>query len=198
METIRGRQSREMDAIELFERLEGYRHIQLDVGTGDGRFVCKLAEQHKDRFFIGVDSCRENLQVNSRKSLPNALFVVANVQALPNELTGLASQVSINFPWGSLLEGLLNADPCLVQGLSAVARPCAGMELYLNADALGTTGWMLDSGADQIENVLNAAGWGTRSRVCLAKDDLRTVPTTWAKRLAFGRAPRAVRLCFKK
>ena len=198
METIRGRQSRDMDVNELHERLEGYRQIQLDLGTGDGRFVCKMAEQYKDRFFIGVDACRENLHVNSRKSLPNALFVVTNAQALPHELNGLASRVSINFPWGSLLEGMLNDDPCLIKGLSAVTRPYADMELYLNADALSTAGWSLDSGADQIENILNAAGWNTRSRVCLKSDDLRVIPTTWAKRLAFGRAPRAIRLCFGK
>lgn len=198
METIRGRQSRQMDAIELYETLAGFENISLDLGAGDGRFVCKSAEQNKRTFFIGVDSCRENLHIYSRKSLPNALFVIANAQSLPCELNGLASHVSINFPWGSLIESLLTGDERLLNGLSLVTRPCATMSLHLNADALASASWDLGSGANQIENVLNAAGWKTKSQTCLDADALRDIPTTWAKRLAFGRNPRAIRLMFQK
>jgi len=198
METIWGRQCREMNKRELDGLIKGYTQVSLDLGTGDGRFVCRMADQYRDRFFIGIDSCRENLRVNSRKDAPNALFVIAGAQSLPDELNGLASHISINFPWGSLLGSLLNNDPCLVEALSAITRPCARMELHLNADALAKAGWRLDSGADQIENVLNAAGWKTKSHVHLEARDLHTVPTTWAKRLAFGRDPRAIGLCFEK
>ena len=198
METIRGRLSRDMNGIELQETLAGIGYISLDLGTGDGRFVCKSAEQNRDKFFIGVDSCRENLHVNSRKGLPNTLFVIATAQALPCELNGLAAHISINFPWGSLLESLLNADACLMRGLASVTRPFARMDLHLNADALAAAGWDLESGADRIEHVLNGAGWRTKSRSCLNDRDLRTIPTTWAKRLAFGRDPRTVRVRFEK
>lgn len=198
METIRGRQSRDMNAIELHQLIAGFENISLDLGTGDGRFVCKSAEQNKRTFFIGVDSCRENLHIYSRKSLPNALFVIANAQSLPCELNGLASHVSINFPWGSLIESLLTGDERLLNGLGCVTRPCATMSLHLNADALASAGYELELGARQIENVLNHAGWKTRSRSCLNALDLREIPTTWAKRLAFGRNPRAIRLMFQK
>ncbi len=198
METIRGRQSREMNAIELHQLIAGFENVSLDLGTGDGRFVGKSAEQNKSTFFIGVDSCRENLHAYSRNGLPNALFVIANAQSLPHELSGLASHVSINFPWGSLVESLLNNDVCLLNGLSRVTRPCATMSLHLNADALASAGWDLNSGANQIEDVLNTSGWTTRSRTCLDARDLRDIPTTWAKRLAFGRNPRAIRSMLQK
>ncbi len=197
METIRGRQSREMNAAELNQILAGCKNIWLDLGTGDGRFICKSAEKHKDRFFIGIDSCRENLRVNSQRKITNALFVIASAQSLPRELNGSASHVNINFPWGSLLESLLTDDVCLLNGLLRVTRPCAGMDVHLNADALATTGWDLEPGADRIERALNAAGWKTRSRSSLDASDLRGIPTTWAKRLAFGRDPRAIRLCLQ-
>lgn len=198
METIRGRTSRETNKTELHQRLAGYEDILLDLGTGDGRFVCKTAEEHKDRFIIGLDSCRENLRVNSQRKLSNALFVIASAQALPHELNGLASHVNINFPWGSLLESLLNNDVCLINGLLSVTRACASMDIHLNADAFATAGWTLESGADQIERVLNAGDWKTKSRSCLDAHGLRAIPTTWAKRLAFGRDSRAIRLCFEK
>ncbi len=198
METIRGKQSRDINATELQQLLAGYKNISLDLGTGDGRFVGKSAEQNKKTFFIGVDSCRENLHVYSRKKLPNALFVIANAQSLPRELSGLASPVSINFPWGSLLEGLLKSDACLLNGLARVTRPCATMSLHLNADALTSAGCELESGANQIECVLEHVGWRIKSRSCLNADDLCQISTSWAKRLAFGRDPRAIRLRFEK
>ena len=192
METIRGKTPIELNASELQMRLAGYNHIQLDLGTGDGRFVRCMAEQHPNWFFIGVDACRENLRSNSLRKLPNALFVIASAQALPQELNGLASHVTINFPWGSLLESLLNNDACLVNGLLSVTRPYASMDIHLNGEALATAGWMLESGADQIERVLEEVGWRTKSRACMDAQSLRSIPTTWAKRLAFGRDPRAI------
>jgi 16S rRNA (adenine(1408)-N(1))-methyltransferase len=198
METLWGRRSLDLDSNGLKQRLADYTHTLIDLGTGDGRFVRCLAEKYAENFFIGIDACRENLRVNSQQKLPNALFIIASAQALPSELNGLASRVSLNFPWGSLLESLLNNDTALMDGLSAISRPQASMEIYLNGEALGTAGWALEAGTDQIERILNAAGWTTRSRACLDTNALRSFSSTWAKRLAFGRDPRAVHLRFKK
>lgn len=198
METIRGRKSLDLNLNELTQRLANYKYIALDLGAGDGRFVRCMAERYKEKFFIGLDACRENLRVNSRRTLPNALFVIASAQTLPCELNGLADHITINFPWGSLLESLLNGDPSLMNGFSSIARPRAGMEIHLNAEALAAAGWSLEAGADQIERALNASGWKTRSRALMDARALRSFPTTWAKRLAFGRDPRAMRLSLIK
>lgn len=198
METIRGKTSQELNFTGLAERLADYNHILLDLGTGDGRFVCKMAGQQQDRFFIGIDACRENLRANSRSKLPNALFVIANAQALPLELNGLASHITINFPWGSLLESLLSNEDSLVSRLLSVTRPFAGMDIRLNAEALVTAGWTLESGADQIQRVLHAESWSMKSRSWMDAHLLRSFPTTWAKRLAFGRDPRAIHLSFQR
>jgi len=198
METIQGRTSHELNFNGLTERLADYNQILLDLGTGDGRFVCRMAGQQQNRFFIGVDACRENLRANSRSKLPNALFVIASAQALPQELNGLASHVTINFPWGSLLESLLSSEDSWVSRLLSVTRPFAGMDIHLNAEALVTAGWTLESGADQIEGIVNAAGWKTKSRSWMDTHLLCSFPTTWAKRLAFGRDPRAIHLNVQK
>ena len=198
METIRGRMSHDISSVELSERIAHYNQIQLDLGTGDGRFVRWMADRQKDTFFIGVDACRENLRATSRIKLPNAMFVIASAQALPFELNGLASQININFPWGSLLASLLNNDVSLIQGLLSITRPYAKLKIHLNGEALTTAGWMLEAGADQMETNLNTSGWVTRSGSCLTGHELRSIPTTWAKRLVFGRDPRAIRLSFQR
>ena len=199
METIRGKTSHQLDLKGLAERLAGYKHIRLDLGTGDGRYVCRMAEQHKDRFFIGVDACRENLRAYSQRKLPNALFVIASAQALPKELNGLVSHVTINFPWGSLLESLLYGEPALMNGLSCISCLNAGIEIHLNSGALAEVGTTLEAGAEKIYHNMLRSGWQINAPVKMNASVLRSFPSTWAKRLAFGRDPRAMTMsgCFK-
>ena len=198
METLRGKRSLEMTATEFGQRLAGYEHILLDLGTGDGRYVRRMAEEHQETFFIGMDACRENLRASSQRKLPNVLFVIANAPTLPAELNGLASQITINFPWGSLLESLLTYEDSLMTRLLSVARSSAEMEIRLNGEALATAGWTLEAGADQIQQLLKDGGWKTKSRSWMDAGSLRSFPSTWAKRLAFGRDPRAIQLRVQK
>ena len=172
--------------------LEGYAEVLLDLGAGDGKFVVHAARAHRQQFALGVDACRENLRVASRSAPANALFVIANACALPEELYGIATRVTINFPWGSLLAGLLAGDPALMDGLSAVMRPGAQVEVRLNASALAEAGHTLVSGGEQVYERLLEFGFRAARPVRLAADTLRSYPSTWAKRLAFGRAPEAV------
>jgi len=192
METIRGRKSLDLDLNGLQERLANYNHITLDLGTGDGRYVRTLADNFPDRFIIGVDTCRENLREHSQAKLQNMLFIIAEAQELPRELHGLVSHTTINFPWGSLLESLLTGDPRLMRGLESVSRSASAVDVRLNGEALAEAGTTLEAGAEKIYNNLLDAGWYVNDPVSMDSLALRSFPTTWAKRLAFGRDPRAL------
>jgi len=194
MEIIRGKQASFMDTSTLAECLLGSSFVHLDIGTGDGRFVQHMAQTYSKGFIIGLDACRENLRQISYRAPNNALFVIANAQALPHELYGLAKQMSINFPWGSLLEGLLTNDSTVVSGLAAISHPDTALEVRLNGGALAEVGWSLKEGADCIREVLADNEFYMRSPMQLTAHELKSCPTTWAKRLAFGRDPRAVYL----
>ena len=97
--------------------------ITVDVGTGDGLFVYKCAQRDPQRFFIGVDANRRPLEKISEKiyrrpakgGLPNVLFVQAAVENLPAELQGIATEVHVQFPWGSLLRGVAAGDEIVMQ-----------------------------------------------------------------------------------
>jgi len=192
METIRGKASRDLDLTELTERLANYNRIILDLGTGDGRYVHTLADRFPDSFVIGVDSCRENLHEYSRAKLANMLFVIASAQSLPQELNSLISHLTINFPWGSLLESLLTGDPNLMRGLASLSRSDTSIDIRLNGGALAEQGWTLEDGAEQIFCNLLQSGWQIETPVIMSAPELRTFPSSWAKRLTFGRDPRAV------
>ncbi len=194
METIRGKVSLDLDLTELQVRLANYERIVLDLGTGDGKFAFCHADNFPNHFVIGVDSCRENLHEHSRAKLPNLLYIIASAQSLPQELRGLVSHITINFPWGSLLESLLNGDDRLLRGLESVAGSSAALDVRLNGGALAEQGWSLEYGAERIFENLTSAGWNLHKPEMLDSHVLRSFPSTWAKRLAFGRDPRAIYL----
>ena len=190
MEAIRGKTSLYLDWNGFRDRLANYNHVILDLGTGDGRFVHTLAERYPERFSIGVDACRENLREHSRVHLPNMLFIIACAQELPCEFEGLFTQLNINFPWGSLLEGLLGCDIRLMHGLAAVACPDPQIEIHINGGALTELGSNLEDGAGTIQENLTRHGWLLKRPHLISQKVLKSFPTTWARRLAHGRDPR--------
>jgi len=192
VETIQGKTPVELNQTELQKRLTSYKHIHLDLGTGDGRFIRYMAEQHPCSFFIGVDACRENLRATSRRRPPNALFVIASAQSLPKELNGLISHITINFPWGSLLESLLAGDSKLMNSLACISSSITAVNIRLNGGALAEAGTTLEAGADRIYNNMLRSGWELNAPMFMHANALRNFPSTWAKCLAFGRDPRAI------
>jgi 16S rRNA (adenine(1408)-N(1))-methyltransferase len=194
VECIRGKTSAEIDADGLAARVAGYGDVLIDVGTGDGRYVLHAARTGPTCFAIGVDACGDNLRKTSRKAPPNALYVIANALALPGELGGMASKVTINFPWGTLLAGLLDGEPMLLEGLLAIARPGATLEVRLNGGALAESGYTLEDGSARVRRALQEGGFYVGDLLWLGARELRQCNTSWAKRLAYGRDPRAVHL----
>ncbi|HKG54896.1 MAG TPA: hypothetical protein VKB04_11610, partial [Anaerolineales bacterium] len=132
------------------------------------------------------------LREHSQAKLQNMLFVIANAEDLPKELNGLISHITINFPWGSLLEGLLTGDSGLMRGLEDLSRWKTSVDLKLNGGAMAEIGTTLEAGAEKVYNNLLWSGWQIKSPAIMTSNALRSFPTTWAKRLAFGRDPRAV------
>jgi 16S rRNA (adenine(1408)-N(1))-methyltransferase len=194
MERIQGRRRLELDTPALAQRARSCAWTLVDLGTGDGRFVADMARAHPDGLAIGIDACRENLIEQSRRAPENAVFLIANALTLPPELAGMATHLTINFPWGSLLTGLLSGDLALLERLASLARPGVTLEVRLNGGALAEAGWTLEAGAERIRRNLCAAGFAMQEPVTWDAADLRACPTTWAHRLAFGRDPRAIQL----
>lgn len=191
MESIQGKKPFHLTASEFSRRIASYDTLWLDLGTGDGRFVRQMARENPDSFFLGLDACRENLCENSRNCPDNALYLIASAQDLPAELNGLLTQVSINFPWGSLLDGLLDGDPKILGGLGRVAQPGASLILRLNGGALSEAGWEPEAGIRQVTDTLWQAGFLVQEPVRMSASALRAFPSTWARRLAVGRDPRS-------
>ncbi len=180
----------------------------IDIGTGDGVFVYQSALHNPRKFYIGVDASPRPLEKVSEKihrkpskgGLPNALFVQAAVENLPAELDGIADEVHVHFPWGSLLRAVAAGDRLALQNLRRVCSPGALLEVILGLDP--------DRDRTEVERLglepmsvayidvtlaprYRDAGFEVMERGMLPEEDWPQLQTSWAKRLG-GRASRSV------
>jgi 16S rRNA (adenine(1408)-N(1))-methyltransferase len=126
--------------------------------------VLAAAADEPDRLVVGIDANAAGMATASRRAaatprrggLPNALFVVAAIGALPRELDGLADVVTVHFPWGSLLRGLLGAEPIREPAMRALAASYASWGLAVTKAQPATA---TDIAAAH-------STWGKRLRAC--------------------------------
>jgi 16S rRNA (adenine(1408)-N(1))-methyltransferase len=89
---------------------------------------------------IGVDAnaaamADASRRAHRRDALPNALFVVAAAERPPEALRGMAGMLTVNFPWGSLLRGLLGRDDAVLAGVARLLAPGAEGSVLLSVVA---------------------------------------------------------------
>jgi 16S rRNA (adenine(1408)-N(1))-methyltransferase len=170
----------------------------LDLGAGDGQFVLATAAAQPGTLVIGIDATasamveasRRALRPARRGGLANALFVVAAAESLPAELDGRADAITIQFPWGSLLRGVLCADPVLVEGLLRVTRPDALVSMLVSVterDRAVETGPLDERAMAALAGRYAALGLAPIERRRAGPDDLARAHSSWAKRLGAGR-----------
>ncbi len=70
-----------------------------------------------------AEMSRRAARPRSKGGLPNLLFAVSAAECPPHDLCGRVDEVTVLFPWGSLLRGLLALDPAAAGGLAALLAP---------------------------------------------------------------------------
>ena len=122
-----------------------------------------------------------------RTRLANVAFLVEAVERIPNELAGLASEVTIHFPWGSLLRGVITADEQVLSPIAKLLRPDGELRLLLSATS--RDGYA-DLAPDDVSALARSyAEHGlelTEARVA-TRLDVAASRSSWAKRLGQGR-----------
>ena len=66
---------------------------------------------------------------------PNVVFLQAAAEALPDELTAIADEVHVQFPWGSLLKAVATGDELILNGLRRLCPAGARLEVLIGLDA---------------------------------------------------------------
>ena len=177
-----------------------YTKVTIDIGTGDGLFIYKSAQRNPHQFFIGIDANRRALEKISEKifrrpakgGLSNALFVQAAVEELPPELNGIASEVEVQFPWGSLLRGVADGDQLVMANLRRMCAPRAQLRALIGLDPVRDwLNWERQGlpplTVEYIQTVLasryETAGFSIVKTQQLSWSDVSELQTSWARRL---------------
>lgn len=188
--------------------------IVIDIGTGDGRFVSAAARENPNKFFIGVDANVKPLEKPSTKAtrkpakggLPNAMFVQAAIEDLPEEFNGVADEIHVHFPWGSLLKAVAVGESAVLASLRRIAAPDCLLEIIIGIDP--------DRDRTELERleipeltpvILHsflipryiAAGFELVEARQLSRDEWSAIETSWAKKLQTGTGRTVLLLVFK-
>ncbi len=169
----------------------------MDIGTGDGRFVLAAARADPDALVIGIDPDAASMREVSgraarrpeRGGAPNALFLVSAVEALPPDLSAIADRITVHFPWGSLLRGLLSADRVVVDPIVRLARPGATLSVLVSVTETERGDGLVPLDARTVARAAGAlAGCGLITLECrpATAEDLRSAHSSWARRLHAG------------
>ena len=106
----------------------------VDIGTGDGRAVLDRARAEPCSLVLGVDAAAPAMAESSRRAArrgpTNAVFLGTGAEALAEGvLVARADLVTVTFPWGSLLRGVLGLDEAALAGVAAVVAPGGRVEV---------------------------------------------------------------------
>lgn len=139
---------------------------------------------------------RQAARKASKGGVPNFLCIAEAAQVLGQELPGVADTVSVILPWGRLLRTV--AEPYLedLRNIAVLGQVRASFEVVFSYDARidGQSDGPLASGldeahvSDKLPVAYASAGLAVKEVKQLRRDELKAYSTTWAKRLAYGRA----------
>lgn len=136
-----------------------------------------------------AESARRAGRRPERDGAPNAVFIASSVEALPEELSPIADRVTIHFPWGALLRGVICAEREIVSPIARIARPGAVVRILVSVTdterATGLTSLDRDAAA-AVAPAFGVYGLELVTVRRATEADVREAHSTWAKRLGAG------------
>jgi len=175
--------------------------------------VSARAKADPKRFYIGIDANAKPLEKPSIKvtrkpgkgGMPNAMFVQAAVEDLPCELDGIASEIYINFPWGSLLRAVALPDENILASLYRILASDGRMSITIGTDQvrdraeldrLGIRELTGDHFREFLIHRYAAEGFGSAEYRQLSEGAWSSIDTSWARKLSGNNARRVFHLSF--
>jgi 16S rRNA (adenine(1408)-N(1))-methyltransferase len=125
--------------------------------------------------------------------MPNALFVQAAVESLPDELDGIADEMHVQFPWGSLLRAVATGDSAMLGNLRRICVAGSRLEIVASLDPERDRAEMqrLSLQALSLEHIDSVvtpryrdAGFAVSKRGILSPRECALLKTAWAKRFS--------------
>jgi len=144
-----------------------------------------------------AEASRRAARKSTRTGLPNAVFVAAGVETLPSELDGIATLVTIRFPWGSLLRGALGLDESAAASIARLVAPAGALEIAVSVEERDTIGpdrpasTFGERDVERIRRTYDSLGLQLCDVNLLDPERIDDLRSSWARRLRVDRDRRA-------
>lgn len=211
MKVITGKSIKDLDKNEIENILKVYKKVEIDLGTGDGRYVYKNAKVNHETLFIGIEPIQKQLENYSRKSqkenISNALYILGSIEYFPEELIGIADKLTIILPWGSLLQSITNPNYEKTSLISSILKSNGVCEIILGysqehepteTERLELQNLSEDYLKSTVIPMFGKNNLHLTEIKSLGKSDLKSIESTWSKKLSFGNDRPLYQLKFRK
>lgn len=202
---VRGRRVDLVAVDELRSLSREYRAVVVDVGTGDGRWLYRLARARPDTFCLGVDANADAMREVSYRSackparggLRNVRFAAADVGSLPSGLREMADEIWISYPWGTLLRAVLAPEPSVLGPVASILKPRGVLRVAINESLLNDAPLLrkIDLAPRTAAHLYDAmrAGYGEAGlNVTSVRSDGAGIRSSWSGRLGQGAGVRTL------
>jgi 16S rRNA (adenine(1408)-N(1))-methyltransferase len=153
--------------------------------------VLAAAAARPDTLVVGIDANASGMADASRRAarrgaLPNALFAVAAAEQPPPALRARADELTITFPWGSLLRGVLGAEDRVLAGIAVLLAPGATARALVSV--VPRDGVPPIPPAERLAAAYAAHGLALLEARPATPEEVAASGSSWAKRLRAGTA----------
>lgn len=169
----------------------------VDAGTGDGRYPLHVARTRADTLAIGIDASADGLAYAARRAVreavPNLVLLREPIETVP--LDSFADEMTIHFPWGSLLRGALGEDERVFAAIRRLPRP-GGLVTLLSVTARDDRAASSAADLARVQGAYRAAGFALVEWRAVTRADVDAARSSWGKRLDVGGGRRGLLLRF--
>jgi 16S rRNA (adenine(1408)-N(1))-methyltransferase len=161
------------------------------VGAGEGGYVVHRARSEPGTFAIAIDASPDGLARGSwrakRARLANAAFLIEGIERVSDDLSDLAHEVTVHFPWGSLLRGLVAPDASVVGRLARLLRPGGELRALLSATPRDGYPEITPARLIALRHAYASFGLELIDVRAAGSNEIVESRSAWAKRLGSGR-----------
>jgi hypothetical protein len=119
------------------------------------------------------------------------VFLRSEAASLPAALAGIAHELTVHYPWGSLLRAVLDADPVTLARILGLGRPGAALRIRINESALAAAG-IREASLDSLISGLGQAFGEAGVTVVLCGCVPAEADTSWGARVRGGAPSRVL------
>jgi 16S rRNA (adenine(1408)-N(1))-methyltransferase len=147
-----------------------------------------VARARADTLTIGLDASADALAYAARRAvrerLPNLLLLREPIESLA--LESVADEVTVHFPWGSLLRGSLAEDERVFAAICRLPRPGGALMLMLSLTARDGRAPLDDRDIARIRRAYRSGGLVLADQRAVTRADVDVARSSWGKRLGVG------------